>query len=359
MKNKLIIFGIGLLVLSGCGTSANFMADDVYMVRPSKLPIGESSADETSYAAFLNRKEGENRDQQIYADDRNFNESRRCLREPYWYDGCGCSLEYWSFYSPYSGRNRTTAFNPYYGMGYHNMMFSSNFPYAYPYYGSGFGFYNSMMLMNPGYGGYYGMGWGTSYGYNPYGFGSGYGYYGYSNWGYGYGGNGGHNNSTFSSGITHSGPRGSASGYANPNGRATSGQPLKIGSIPANNGHQGSTSVKPTRSVKPVESTSTYRSPSARPTSVTRTNGTTSTPTRTYQNSSAKTPTRTYNNNSSTGVSGRSGTYNSSSGSSTRQSSGSSYESRGSSSGSSSSGSSSRSGGSSSGSSSPSPGRRN
>ena len=45
----------GLLITS-CATTESFVNDDVYSVKPSELPIGESTSDETSYASFKSRK---------------------------------------------------------------------------------------------------------------------------------------------------------------------------------------------------------------------------------------------------------------------------------------------------------------
>lgn len=68
----------GLLITS-CATTESFVNDDVYSVRPSELPIGESTSDETSYASFKSRKTGNTNDRMTYADEVALANRQNCL----------------------------------------------------------------------------------------------------------------------------------------------------------------------------------------------------------------------------------------------------------------------------------------
>lgn len=233
------------LFLTSCATSESFVNDDVYSVRPSELPIGESTADETSYASFKTRKQGNVNDRMTYSDEMALRNRQNCLNQYRWYDGCGCSYSEWqrsSRYSPQNYLSRGTFWvSPYMGMGFSY----GNFPPYSPYssYYNGFYPYNSFGGYNP-YGGYWGSsnypyyyyptmwndpyyGHGMGFGYPFYGGTNGYpyGYYGYGYSGYGYGGNmNGWSNAGSNSGASSNvirGPRGTtSSGHYNPAGRA-------------------------------------------------------------------------------------------------------------------------------------------
>lgn len=242
MKYTFGILGVISLVMTSCATSEYYMADDAYVVKPSDLPVGESTADETSYAAFKKRKGGETNEQLTYQDNWHALNNRRCLSEPIWYDGCGCSFSYWSAYSPYSSMSRVN------GPGYSNWWHSSM--YYNPYMVWGPNGYNAFVIgMNyytSPYYPYYGYNPGMSYGwgYNP------YGYY-YGGGGYGYGGSHAQN--------VHYGPRGSVAGYSNPTGRTATGK-LKSSNTVASTGT--ATANAPLRSRHPVDNNNAYRTPS-------------------------------------------------------------------------------------------------
>lgn len=279
------------LFLSSCATSESFVNDDIYSVRPSELPIGESTADETSYASFKTRKEGQANDRMTYSDEMAMRNRQNCLEQYRWYDGCGCSYTEWlrsSRYSPQNNFNR--------GMFWGNSGFGMGFAYGnfrpYSYY-SAFYPYNSFGGYHPylGYWGYSSMnmypyhhspymwndpyfGYGMGFGYPFYGGGM-YGYYGYGLGGYGYGGNmngwsnSGHNNGISSNVIR--GPRGTTtSGHYNPAGRATA-NPAQVLMIKTNNvSRTAPTNARTNTVVKEVEN----RDVISRPTSPTATRGT-------------------------------------------------------------------------------------
>lgn len=209
MKFSIITLSLFSILLFSCGTSNKYIADDIYVLKPSELPIGESSADETSYAAFKQRKDGPiKNDNQVYVDQYYASAYRNCLAQPFWFSGCGCSYATWTQRSPYSSQYGAMTQGYYQGYGYG---YGYN-PYYSPYY-SPYGYYSS-------FGGMYGSAYYSSY-YSPYG--NGYGGYGYGGNNYGYGGN----SSTNHGSNFHNGPRGSASGYSNPNGRASHAGPVK------------------------------------------------------------------------------------------------------------------------------------
>lgn len=345
MKYKLPLIASLALILTSCATSEYFMADDAYVVKPSDLPVGESTADETSYAAFKKRRTGDTGERLTYEDQWAGQNNRRCLNEPFWYQGCGCSFSYWSMYSPFSSRNVR------FSMGYGSMFYNPYGvwgPNGYNAYVVGMNYYydpfNPYHVYSPG------AGWGWANGTYP--------YYGY---GYGYGGN---NGVTHASNF-HSGPRGSSAGYTNPQGRTTSTSVIKTTSVGRVPSTHGTTAVTSTTSRRPVDNSTSYRNPTtthstvSRPTTtrpvVNRQNSSgSSTVNRTYESSSSsrpnvsRQPMRTNGTYNSTGRSSTGGTINTesrSSGGSGTFNSGSSSRSSGGSSGS--SGSSSRSGGSS------------
>ncbi len=242
MKFSILTLSLLSVLLFSCGTSNKYIADDIYVLKPSDLPIGESSADETSYAAFKKRKDGPTRnDQQLYADQFYSNSYRSCLSEPFWYEGCGCSYATWAQRSRYSNYNMAMNqgyyYNPYYGYFYMvpagSYSLYHNIDGYYGGYGFGYNHYNGYIHSNM-------YGYNNPYGYyNGYGYNSGYGY-GYNNgYGYynGYGGYGG-NSSPNTVNNFHNGARGTSSGYSNPNGRQATNGPTK--SV-VNNGNSGGT----------------------------------------------------------------------------------------------------------------------
>lgn len=196
----------GLLGLIAIGTSScyspQFMADDdVYVVKESALPVGESLNDPISYSAFRNNKKNRSLSSTYYNDLNNFLIVSNNFSSRYWLFSMG-------FYNPYL-RN-----------------YNFGIPYCSPYM---YGGCSPLYMIDP---------FGSMYGFYPisnypmyfggnYFFGNNYGYFnnynpnetGFNNYG----------------GITaaynfHSGPRGTLSGVANPGGRSTGTIVLKSSS---------------------------------------------------------------------------------------------------------------------------------
>lgn len=271
---KFSIFTLSLLsiLLFSCGTSNKYIADDIYVLKPSDLPIGESSADETSYAAFKKRKDGPTRsDQQLYADQFYSNNYNYCLAQPFWYEGCGCSYATWSQRSRYSNynlaMNQGYYYNPYYGSYYMippgSYVFYHNIDGYYGGYGFGYNHYGGYMHSNM-------YGYNNPYAYyNGYGNYNGYGYYnGYGGNGYynGYGGYGGSSSNNHVNNF-HNGPRGTSSGYSNPNGRQAHSGPVKTVVNNSNSSGNYSKSTLRTSSEtvrKPIETINTVPNVSQR-----------------------------------------------------------------------------------------------
>jgi hypothetical protein len=270
MKLLIPSIAIASLLMTSCSTTESFVNDDIYSVRPSELPIGESLTDETSYASFKSRKLGQTNDRMTYADEMAMRNRENCLEQWNWYEGCGCTYREWAMYSRYSNNNRFSMNRRIYwnhrSMGYGFAM-SNMYPYGisygmysgnmYPYY------HNPYIIMDPWYGGYgygYGSSWHyPSYGYNPY---SPYGYYGYGYGGYGYGGNmNGWGNSSNHSGVSSNvirGPRGTSTGYSNPSGRAVSHDKVQVGKVNTPTSAKGNLSSTRAASTvkKPIDGTS-------------------------------------------------------------------------------------------------------
>lgn len=172
--------------------------DDVYIVKNSELPVGESLTDETSYSTYQYRKNSDMVSDDYYFDDRNYLYTNNCYDNFYWNRGCGCSYYAWNMYNaPYYSPYGFGTPSLYYGHGFYNAF--GNYVYD-PFSG--------MYLYNPYYDpyGYYGSI------YNPYYYGS----------GYNYGGPYGYNQPTVNYNH-HSGPRGSLSGFSNTSGRTSPG----------------------------------------------------------------------------------------------------------------------------------------
>ncbi|HLU88011.1 MAG TPA: hypothetical protein VKZ44_09675 [Taishania sp.] len=275
MKFTIPSLAIISIIVSSCATTDSFVTDDVYSVKPSELPIGESLTDETSYASFKTRKLGNTDDRLTYADELAMNQRQNCLNQWRWTANCGCSYNDWYNNSPHSPGN--SMFGPrmrwapmigmYYSPYYSSFSYGYGFGYGYgmpPYYGHpyyGYG-YNPYGMGYGGYGmGYGGFGYGSPYyGYNNpyygYGYGYPYGNYGYGYGGYGYGGNSnGWSNSGGTIGSTNTirKARGTVSGYSNPNGRAQN--PSKAGITTVNTPVEkvGATTNASRIETKPVE----------------------------------------------------------------------------------------------------------
>ncbi len=196
----------GLLGLIAIGTSScyspQFMADDdVYVVKESALPVGESLNDPTSYSAFRNNKNNRSISSTYYNDLNNFPIGSNYFSSSYWLLGMG-------FYNPYF---RNYAFGIPYCSPY---MFGGCSPvYMIDPFGSMYGFYpisNYPMYYGGNY--FFGNNYGYFNNYNPYGTGL-------------------HNYAGSTTAYNfHSGPRGTLSGVANPGGRSTSSVVLKSSS---------------------------------------------------------------------------------------------------------------------------------
>jgi hypothetical protein len=195
--------------LSSCSSIYNGNlsgGDDLYSVKETAVPLGESVNDDLSYASYKYQKQQGERQQ-------NNQNSQNTVY----------SNNYNNFYSPYYNYN-----NNYYGMSMKHPMYS----FGYSNYGYN-SFYGYPSALSYGYSPYYGF---DPYGYNSYGYGyNPYGY-GYNPYGYGYnpyhnpygsngyygnnggnsgnvGGNSGNSGSSNqSTGIHYSGPRSNNSG---------------------------------------------------------------------------------------------------------------------------------------------------
>lgn len=303
MTRLSIFYFLSIVVLSSCASSNKFMSDDIYVLKPNAMPLGESSADETSYVAFKQRQEGRNVSKQVYANQFDQNRITQCYRQPFWTRDCGCSYAQWMYGSPYSSMNQPAfgMYQPYSSWGHPSYVMSA---------GNGFQMYS-------GYSNYY----------NP--------YYGYSSWnypymygnyynGYGWGGNsngwnGNSNNSWNNNGYQyqanhHSGPRGSSSGFVNPNGRNYGGT-LKSKTINSPNSTNNKGTVVSTNGrveSKPIETIPVSRSVE-RQTVQAGNRGSSSSTERTYTSPSqvdrqVSTPVSRTNSTESTGRSNGSGT---------------------------------------------------
>lgn len=235
-----LFYLFSVLVLTSCGTSQKFMADDIYVMKPNALPLGESSADETSYTAFKQRKEGRGVTQQVYANQASQNRIIQCYRQPYWTRDCGCSYTQWMYGSPFSSMNQPAfgMYHPYGSWGHPGFSMSMN--YGYNIYGGYNNFYS------PYYSPYYNPYYGYNSWNNP--------YYGY-NYGYGFGGNSNSwngNSGTQYQANHHNGPRGSSSGYVNPEGRSYAGT-VKSGKVNTPLGKGDAVSTNGRIEKKPIE----------------------------------------------------------------------------------------------------------
>jgi hypothetical protein len=182
MKTQHKILGIigFTALLSSCSSiyKGNLSGgDDLYSVKETAVPLGESINDDLSYASYKYQKQQDERQQ-------NNQNSQNTVY----------SNNYNNFYSPYYNYNNNyygmSMKHPMYSFGYSNYGYNSfyGYPgalsYGYsPYYG--WGTYPSTYFgMGYSYGSYmYGSPYGVGYGYNPY-----YGFdpYGYNSYGYGY-----------------------------------------------------------------------------------------------------------------------------------------------------------------------------
>lgn len=182
-------------LLTSCYAPSQLVDDDVYVVKNSALPVGESLTDETSYATYRHRNENNTLSSNYYQEEHNYLYNNHCYNTLFWSPGCGCSFYAWNVYN-------NMHYNPYawgyghpygFGSGFNGMMYD-------PYFGS--------FVYNPFFNpyGYYG------YGFNPY----------FNNYYGGYNGYGNQFTYTPAPQVLsnhHVGPRGGFSGYSDPSGR--------------------------------------------------------------------------------------------------------------------------------------------
>jgi hypothetical protein len=209
MKITHYLFLAGLLSISltSCYSTKLLVDDDVYVMKSSELPVGESLTDETNYATYK------------------FKQERGVTSSSYYYDPYKYFAGYNGYYSNsnlmYSWRWGFNTYHPTFSAYNHSL-----------YYGNGF--YNAFgpLVYDPFTNTY------LNYGYNYYGY---YGNYNspfYNPYGsyYGYGNPYIQTNNFPTSSIYnyHSGPRGSSTGLVNPGNRTSAGI-LKVATINPSN----------------------------------------------------------------------------------------------------------------------------
>lgn len=196
MNSRVSLFKISMfgLILSSCVSNENIWTDDLYHMRSSELPEGESLTDETGYANFKERIETEEINTYYEAQQNASSIGFYSSYDPI----------FWGMY-PMNYYPATTLFFGQGIPGFNNDM---------SWYGSyGYPFYSSYNNYDPFY---------NVYGYNPYfGYGDFNQGYGYFNNGWGannyYGNNNLNGNASSGSGYQnyHEGPRGTIAGYSN------------------------------------------------------------------------------------------------------------------------------------------------
>jgi hypothetical protein len=211
MKVTLYLSSFVLLggVLCSCYSNRMLVDDDVYIMKNAELPVGESLIDETNYSTYKYKQDRGVTANAYYYDPYNIAAMNACGCDPFYFSAFDCGWGSRNY--GYSGLN-----DMYYGYGYHNAFGRYLFGPGYMNYGaSQYGYYGNMFspYYNP-YGGFY---FGNSYS-SPYFFTNSMFYgtnvYPYSN----------ANNIISNSGSiynSHSGPRGSISGYSNSGNRAS------------------------------------------------------------------------------------------------------------------------------------------
>jgi len=143
---------LGVLSLTSCFAPKTLVDDDVYLVKNSALPVGESLTDETSYSSYRFRRDNNSYGTNVYQGD-------FASYSFYSMDIC--------FYNSVSGfRNRNfmygTRMNPW-GTPY----FSFDYGYAYAFLGKTYlGYYGALGYLNYTPGNNYDNGFYTSTGYS-------------------------------------------------------------------------------------------------------------------------------------------------------------------------------------------------
>ena len=129
---RLFLFGIyilQLLILCSCYSPGLMIDDDIYLVKATEIPLGESYNDETSYANFKTRKEGSALTSSLFSDDPLCSTYNLATQRDLWFFGMGLGNPYYNscqwgipYFSPYK-------------YGYLNPF------YLYDPFGSPYGFY--------------------------------------------------------------------------------------------------------------------------------------------------------------------------------------------------------------------------
>ena len=181
MKNlfPISIIATSLFVLSGCVSISNTIDDDLYVVKGSQIPIGESLDDETNYGAYKYKKDRNNNNVR-YSGDRGFNEF-----SPFFGNSRGMNSRNFMFVH---GRNQFMS-NPY--QNFNSRFYNNDMMWAY-YPGFGWSFVNPYFGNNN----WHNNGWGNNgWGNNGWG-NNGWGNNGWGNngWGNNGWGNNGWNN---------------------------------------------------------------------------------------------------------------------------------------------------------------------
>jgi hypothetical protein len=192
MKNlfPISIFAISTLILNSCVSISNTPDDDVYVVKSSQIPVGESLDDETNYSAYKYKKDRNNNNITYNAGGgmNNF--------DPFFMQGIGYRPQPFG-YNPYQMYGSNWAYYPGYGWSYMNPYFGNPF---YGGYGNYYNYYNHGYYSSFYNNNYYG----NNYGWNNNGWNN-----NNNNW------NNNNNNGGGSGGSNpyhHSGPRGSNGG---------------------------------------------------------------------------------------------------------------------------------------------------
>ena len=188
------------LLISSCYSPKFMVDDDVYLVKNSALPVGESLTDESTYASYRNSREADGVSRYYYDDDFFFWRQRRPFSGSHWFLSTGYYNPYFMTH-PYGSFSHfgTPYFSPYMFGGINPIYMVDPFGSPYGFYPTAYNFAYMGGMYSPYYGGFYG---------NPYG--------GFNN--------GGNYTANYNH---HSGPRGTLSGFGNPNSRSSGGSVIK------------------------------------------------------------------------------------------------------------------------------------
>src|SRR5574343_1630459 len=127
MKVTLYLSSFVLLggLLSSCYSNRMLVDDDVYVMKNSELPVGESLTDETNYSTYKYKQDRGVTANSYYYDPYNITAMNNCDCNPFYFTpfDCGWGNRYYGSYHMY---------DMYYGYGYYNA-FGHNMmnPYTY------------------------------------------------------------------------------------------------------------------------------------------------------------------------------------------------------------------------------------